>query len=155
MFARPPSRKASGIKQPPSLLTQMRDELRARLLVHDPATQAVRNVYAVYKEMGGNGWQGVAALPHLVLGRALAEAEMLDIQDPSPMLALVIEQLRELEAGARAHAPPEEIRPDEEEWEAPVIPEVSETTYEEWELMERSWIGTVPSGLMELPEAPR
>jgi hypothetical protein len=154
MFARPPSRKASGTKQPLSLLTQMRNELRALLLVHDPATQAVRNVYAVYKEMGGNGWQAVAALPHLVLARALAEAEMLETQDPSPMLGLIIEQLRELEAGARAHAPVDEVQPDEE-WEAPVVPEVSETTYEEWELMERSWIGTVPSGLMELPEAPR
>ena len=155
MFARPPSRKASGTKQPPSLLTQMRDELRARLLVHDPATQAVRNVYAVYKAMGDNGWEAVAALSHLVLGRALAEAEMLDIQDPSPMLALVVEQLRELEAGARATAPVDEADPDADEWKAPAIPEVSEATHEEWELMERSWIGTVPSGLMELPEAPR
>jgi hypothetical protein len=26
-------------------------------------------------------------------------------------------------------------------------PEVSETNYDEYELMERSWIGTVPAGL--------
>lgn len=155
MFARPPSRKASGPKQPPSLRSQMREELRARLLVHDPATQAVRNVYAVYKELGVNGWEAVGALAHQVLGRALAEAEMLEIQDPSPMLALIIEQLRDVEAAARAHAPADEPVLPPDEWEAPAIPEVSEASHEEWELMERSWIGTVPSGLMELPEAPR
>jgi hypothetical protein len=80
---------------------------------------------------------------------------MLDTQDPSPMLALIVEQLRDLEAAARLQAPADPVEPALDEWEAPAMPEVSETTHEEWELMERSWIGTVPSGLMELPEAPR
>ena len=37
------------------------------------------------------------------------------------------------------------------------MPEVSETDYDEYELMERSWVGTVPAGLdlsdRSLPDA--
>ncbi len=40
------------------------------------------------------------------------------------------------------------------EWETPDVPEVSETTIDEYEILERSWIGTVPQGL-ELPEQGR
>ena len=38
----------------------------------------------------------------------------------------------------------------EAEWEIPKVPEVSDTNFDEYELMERSWAGTVPAGL-ELP----
>ena len=36
---------------------------------------------------------------------------------------------------------------NEREWETLKVPEVSESNYEEYELMERSWVGTVPAGL--------
>ena len=35
---------------------QQRAELGARLLVHDPATQIVRNLFIVHDELRANGW---------------------------------------------------------------------------------------------------
>jgi hypothetical protein len=128
-------------------LQQMRGELRTRLLVHDPATQAVRNLVVIYEELGrSGGWSGVQALPRAVLDKALAEAEMQDIQDPTPLMSMIIEKLRELGNAATIRAEHQAEMREAEEIE---IPEVSEATHEEWELMERSWIGTVPSGLAQ------
>jgi len=135
-----------GADAPKSLPLQMRDELRARLLVHDPATQTVRHLYVVYKELGSNGWPGVDVLAPPLLERALAEAEMMLSEDPSPLLEKLVARLREAHAAAELHAA-ELLEANPPRWEAPAVPEVSETTHEEWELMERSWIGTVPSGL--------
>ena len=131
-----------------SSLTAVSDELRARLLVHDPATQAVRHLYLVYKQLREGGWAGVAALEHVVARRALAEAEMLQGDDPSPLLAQVIERLRaigamtEVLAESEAAAKPADSSAS---WASTAIPDVSEASYDEYELMERSWIGTVPS----------
>ena len=133
-----------------SSLTAVRDELRARLLVHDPATQAVRHLYLVYKQLREGGWAGVAALEGVVVRRSLAEAEMLQGDDPSPLLGQVVERLRAIsamtevlaEAEAEAAAKPVD---SSESWAATAIPDVSETSYDEYEQMERSWIGTVPS----------
>ena len=33
-------------------------KLGARLLVHDPATQVVRNLFIVHDELRANGWAG-------------------------------------------------------------------------------------------------
>ncbi|MDQ2926911.1 MAG: hypothetical protein ABI330_19270 [Caldimonas sp.] len=145
--------RAPGADEPKSLSLQMRDELRARLLVHDPATQTVRHLYVVYKELGSNGWGGVEALPPQLLEKAVAEAEMMLNEDTSPLLEKLVARLREAHTAAVTHAA-ELLEAQPERWEAPAVPEVSETTHEEWELMERSWIGTVPSGL-ELPERDR
>ena len=60
-----------------SLLMQQRAELGARLLVHDPATQSVRNLFIVHDELRANGWPGVETLPLKVIARALSEAEIL------------------------------------------------------------------------------
>jgi len=141
-------RRGPGAGDSPSLVLQQRAELGARLLVHDPATQAVRHLVVVHDALGGGSWAGVAALPPQVTGRALAEAEMLASQEPSALLATVIERLRELTAAADTRAEHGVSRRD---WAKPEIPEVSESTHEEYELMERSWMGTVPSGL-ELPD---
>jgi len=86
----------------------------------------------------------------VVVRRSLAEAEMLQGDDPSPLLAQVIERLRAIgamtevlaEAEAKAAAKPVD---SSESWAATAIPDVTETSYDEYELMERSWIGTVPS----------
>ena len=125
----------------------MRDELGARLLVHDPATQAVRNLFIVHQQLDGAGWAGVEALPRQVAERALAEAEMLQSEEPSELLEMIIERLRASNAAADAREALEAIEREEQEWEAPAVPEISETSYDEYELMERSWIGTVPQGL--------
>ena len=138
--------KSRAAEPPKSQLQRMRDELGARLLVHDPATQAVRNLFLVHQALDGFGWVEVEALPRQVTERALAEAEMLQSQDPSEPLEMIIERLRKANADADSRAAVEAIQ-REDEWEPPAVPEISETSYDEYELMERSWIGTVPQGL--------
>ena len=133
--------------EPMSLLMQQRAELGARLLVHDPATQVVRNLFIVHDELRANGWPGVETLPVKVLGRGLTEAEILASDEPSEVLASIIETLREIKVAAQARAAQEAL---EAEWEVPQVPEVSDTNFDEYELMERSWAGTVPAGL-EIP----
>jgi hypothetical protein len=132
-----------------SLLMEQRADLGARLLVHDPATQLVRNLFVIHDELGKQGWTGVSALPRSLIGRALTEAEILNQQEPSSLLMTIIETLRSIKIAAEARAAQAVQDALEKEWEReePAIPEVSETNYDEYELMERSWIGTVPAGL--------
>jgi len=132
------------VDKPLSLLMQQRTELGARLLVHDPATQAVRFLFVVHDELRDGGWPRVEALPAKALDRALTEAEILGIDEPSPVLTTIIDTLRELKVAAEARAAAEAL---EAEWEIPQVPEVSDTNFDEYELMERSWAGTVPAGL--------
>ena len=128
-------------------LAEMLDELQSRLLVHDPQTQTVRHLYQVYKQLGEGGWPGAANLPPTVVHRAVCEAEMLQSAEPSPMLQLVVEKLRAIDSVAIMLAEPDAPKTKTSEWATTAIPEVSETSYAEYEMMERSWIGTVPSGL--------
>ena len=132
-----------------TLLMEQRADLGARLLLHDPATQLVRNLFVIHDELGKRGWAGVEALPLSLVGRALTEAEILHLQDPSPVLVTIIETLRSIKINAEARAAQALQDALEREWarEQPATPEVSETNYDEYELMERSWIGTVPAGL--------
>ena len=138
------SRRRAGAEPPLSAVMQQCAELGSRLLVHDPATQAVRNLVIVHDELRSIGWAGVEALPIKVVGRALSEAEMLARDEPSEVLATVIDTLRALHVIAEGNAAHEAL---ERELERAGTPEVSETNYDEYELMERSWMGTVPSGL--------
>ncbi len=130
--------------EPMSPLMQQRAELGARLLVHDPATQIVRNLFIVHDELRATGWPGVETLPLKVIARGLSEAEILAVDEPSEVLMTIIETLREVQAAAEARAAKEAL---DAEWEVPQIPEVSDTNFDEYELMERSWAGTVPAGL--------
>jgi hypothetical protein len=132
-----------------ALLLEQRADLGARLLVHDPATQLVRNLFVIHDELGKRGWPGVEALPLTLVGRALTEAELLNLQEPSALLATIIETLRSVKTTAEARAAQALQDKLEREWERerPAVPEVSETDYGEYELMERSWVGTVPAGL--------
>jgi hypothetical protein len=132
-----------------TLLMEQRADLGARLLVHDPATQLVRNLFVIHDELGKRGWAGVEALPLSLVGRALTEAEILQLQDPSALLVTIIETLRSIKISAEARAAQalQDALEKELERKEPAIPEVSETNYDEYELMERSWIGTVPAGL--------
>ena len=134
-------------EEPMSLLMQQRADLGARLLVHDPATQIVRNLFIVHDELRANGWTGVETLPVKVVSRAVSEAEILAVDEPSEVLATIITALRELKVAADARAAREALEAD---WEVPQVPEVSDTNFDEYELMERSWAGTVPAGL-EVP----
>jgi hypothetical protein len=139
---------AEGTADPAlSLLMRQRAELGARLLVHDPATQVVRHLFIVHDELQAQGWPGVDALPAKVLERSLVEAEILHSDEPSSLLAPSIDKLRELKTAATARALEEAL---DREFETLQMPEVSDTNFDEYELMERSWAGTVPAGL-ELP----
>jgi hypothetical protein len=131
-------------EEPMSLLMQQRAELGARLLVHDPATQVVRNLFIVHDELRANGWSGVETLPAKVVERALTEAEILASHEPSELLATIVEALQAIKLAAEARAAQEALEAD---WETPKVPEVSDTNFDEYELMERSWAGTVPAGL--------
>jgi hypothetical protein len=140
-------KRGPAAEQPLTLLMRQRAELGARLLVHDPATQTVRNLFAVYDELDSLGWAGIAALPPSVVSRALTEAEILSTDEPSSLLTTIIEGLRELTVAADLLAANRAHEAQEREWDRPQAPEVSETNYDEYELMERSWVGTVPAGL--------
>lgn len=130
-----------------SLVKQQCAELGARLFVHDPTTQAVRHLFIVHDELHSGGWERVEALPLKVIDRALTEAEILGSEEPSPLLTTIIAELRDLKAAAEMHAAQEAA---EAQWGKPLVPEVSDTNFDEYELMERSWAGTIPAGL-ELP----
>jgi hypothetical protein len=130
-----------------SLLMQQLAELGARLLVHDPATQPVRHLFIVHDELRNGGWEKVEALPLKVIDRALTEAEILGSDEESPVLTTIIAELRDQKACAEMRAAQDAA---EVEWEKPLVPEVSDTNFDEYELMERSWAGTIPAGL-ELP----
>lgn len=141
-------KRGPAAEQPLTLLMQQRAELGARLLVHDPATQTVRNLFVVYDELDSRGWAGIGVLPLTVMSRGLAEAEMLATDEPSSVLSTIIEGLRELTVAAEKRAAHRAHEALEREWEQPArAPEISETNYDEYELMERSWVGTVPAGL--------
>ena len=129
------------------LVMQQCAELGARLLIHDPATQPVRHLFILHDELRAGGWERVERLPMKVIDRALTEAEILDCSEPSPLLTTIVAELREQKAAAEARAAREAA---EAEWEVPKVPEVSDTNFDEYELMERSWAGTIPAGL-EIP----
>src|SRR5205085_1835801 len=74
------------------------------LLVHDPATQHVRNLFVVHDELGKGGWRGVEALPLSLVGRALVEASLLGLQEPSPVMVTIVETLRSIKVAAEARA---------------------------------------------------
>jgi hypothetical protein len=129
------------------LVAQQCAEIGARLLIHDPATQPVRHLFILHDELRNGGWERVEALPLKIIDRALTEAEILDCAEPSPLLTTIVEELRGQKAAAEARAAREAA---EGEWEVPQVPEVSDTNFDEYELMERSWAGTIPAGL-EIP----
>ena len=130
-----------------SLVMQQIAEIGARLLIHDPATQPVRHLFILHDELRRGGWQQVEKLPPKVIDRALTEAEILEDSEPSPLLTTIVSELRELKAAADAQAAREAAEAD---WEVPQMPEVSDTNFDDYEMTERSWAGTIPAGL-EIP----
>jgi hypothetical protein len=74
----------------------------------------------------------------------MSEAEILAVDEPSDVLATIIATLRDVKVAAEARAAQEAL---EAEWEVPQVPEVSDTNFDDYELTERSWAGTVPAGL--------
>ena len=147
----PPAPIATPAAKAAPTRAEMRGELRERLLVHDPQTQMVRHLYQVYKQLGIDGWPGAAMMQPTVVHRAVCEAEMLQSTEPSPLLGLIVDKLRAIDSVAILLAEPDAPATGPSEWATTAVPEVSETSYADYEMMERSWIGTVPSGLERPP----
>lgn len=90
---------------PPSL-DQIRADLRTRLLVqqHEKAVQVLRPLVVVHEELRNGEWAAVGKLPPEVVSKALQQALMLQREDPSPALGMVIERLRIFKAAAEVEA---------------------------------------------------
>jgi hypothetical protein len=138
-------RKPTPVDQAPSL-SQLCAELSARLLAHDPEHTAkmMRHLVLVHDVLERKGWPGVGAMSGLVLRAALVQAETLASEDPSPHLELILDQLRLLQAAADQR---DERDSRLQDFKVGDNVQVSETNFGEFEDMERSWGGTVPSGL--------
>lgn len=136
-------RRRAPEEQRAQAMERLRDELRTRLLGHDHAhaAQAMRHLVFVHDELGRRGWNGVGAMPAQVLRRALVQAQMLHDHEASATLAKLIDRMRVLLVGA-------ELREERQARYAATRGhdevEVSETTQEDFEALERSWVGTVP-----------
>ncbi len=141
------ARKRAPAGDRPATLAELCGELQARLLAHeeDAGALVMRHLVCVHDTLGRTGWAGVEVLPRKVLAMALLEAGMMAEHEPSPLLQTVVARLRDIKLAAdRRDERDAELR----DWAHTDIPEVSEGTHEEYERMERSWIGTVPADLV-------
>jgi hypothetical protein len=148
-----PERPTRAVVLPPEVV-ELRDELSALLLDLDEGHAVTwRHLVVVHDELGARGWPGVEALPARVLRKARIQAEMLASREPSQLLADFVERLQLVEIAAAVRDGEEPMaaeparQPEEELAAMSQFVEVSDTSFEEYELMERSWVGTVPSGL--------
>ena len=139
-------RRPAPPADPPPELSQLRDDLRARLLAegNDQAPQLMRHLVFVHGELGRKGWQGLEALPPKVIGMALVQAEMLASRELSPSLATIIDRLRALKQLADAR---EERKLQLQNLERREHLEVTEATHEEFDALKRGWLGTAPGAL--------
>jgi hypothetical protein len=156
---RPPAspgerRRMPAPDAPAAAMDELRSELCAILALHtdERAPHALRHLVAVYDELGCSGWAGVEAFPLRVLARARVQAEMLATLEHSTIFATFVERLRLVEVASRLREE-DELAPKPE---APVeFPdsevEVTQGSSEEYEILERSWVGTVPAGLDRPP----
>ena len=129
-------------------LPQLCDELRAIVLAQEAtATQTMRHLVLVHDALRSSGWPGLQELSSTVLRRALVQAEMLASVEPSVALATVIDQLKSLTDTADKR---EESEARLQDFKLGETLEVSESTFAEFENLERSWVGTVPSALAKL-----
>jgi hypothetical protein len=138
-------RRAAPLDQAPSP-SQLCEELSARLLAHDPEhlDQKMRPLLLVHEALGRKGWPGVAALPGPVLSQALAQAEVLADGGSSLRMETLIEGLRPLAGAADLR---DERLAREQDFKIGETVEVSESSYAEFDRLERSWVGTTPSDL--------
>jgi len=134
-------------------LEELRQELLERIVDHtdERAPHALRHLVLVHDELGRTGWRGVEGFPVRVVAKARVQAEMLSSLEASPAFRAFIERLRLVEVAARlreeeanGEGPPRRELP--EEFPDSEV-EVSQGSHEEYEILERSWIGTVPAGL--------
>ena len=98
----------------------------------------------VHEALGSKGWAGVALLPGAVLAEALVQAEMLVGGESSLPLEAFIEGLRPLQGVADLR---DERNSRLQDFRIGATVEVSESSFAEFDRLEQSWVGTVPSAL--------
>lgn len=127
-------------------LTQLRDELRARLLAHEHGhhVAALRHLVFVYDVLGHQGWHGVAAMDSRVLGKAMAQAQLLATAETSPALSALIEELRLLQVAAGLREERQASRRQQDAAAQAGGVEVREATTADFETTVRSWDGPGP-----------
>lgn len=126
-------------------LAALREELHDRVLTQqaNPASKAMRHVVFVHDTLQTQNWDAVARLPSRVLDRAIVQAEMLSTDAPSPHLVSFIERLRPL-CSASAEREERMERARRIAQGKPV--EVSEASAEDFDAVERHWLGEDPTG---------
>lgn len=133
---------AAGTRRSPTL-EQLSEELRGRLLSQDTdhAARVMRHLVFVHDELSRSGWRGVEQLPAPVLSKALVQAQMLATSESTPVLLHVIDRLHQVHTASLLR----EERRTQLQADGSARVEVSETTHEEFELTERSWVGVAPA----------
>ncbi|MFM9915343.1 MAG: hypothetical protein ACKVOX_06015 [Rhizobacter sp.] len=128
----------------PLSVTQMCAELRERLLVHehDHAAEVMRHLVFVHDVLGRKGWEAVEGLPARTIGKALVQAEMLVSQQGSQALSKLIERLRVLKVAANLRDERKAVSDDASEAKSM---QVSESTHEDFEDLQRHWDGGLPA----------
>jgi hypothetical protein len=127
-------------------------ELRSRLLgmAHSQAVNVMQHLVLVHDLLAHQGWAAVGELPATVLGRALLQAEILASEESSPTLEAIIDRLRHLQAqAARRDEFVKSAKDSTPEIRVGDNLEVTESTFAEYDMTERSWAGTVPGELAE------
>lgn len=138
---------------------QMSTELGSRLFNHShgSAVHVMRHLTMVHDLLGQSGWDGVQALPSKLLGRALAQAEMLHADDPTAAMKVLVERISAMrvaaeireekglasEARQRVEDRVERVASVDRNERVERV-DVSDSTHEEFQGIERSWIGTFP-----------
>ncbi|HET7528047.1 MAG TPA: hypothetical protein VFK10_19050, partial [Burkholderiaceae bacterium] len=93
-------RRPRAPDEPPSL-SQLCAELRARLLAHEHAeVQTMRQLIVVHDALDRRGWAGIEGMSAQVLAKAIAQAEALAAEEPSPHMDMLLEGLRPLQKAA-------------------------------------------------------
>ncbi|MDO9313104.1 MAG: hypothetical protein Q7T97_00985 [Burkholderiaceae bacterium] len=128
----------------PLSVTQMCAELRERLLVHehDHAAEVMRHLVFVHDVLGRKGWDAIEALPARTIGKALVQAEMLVSQQGSQALTRLIERLRVLKVAADLR---DERKAGSHDASDEKSMQVSESTHEDVEDIQRHWGGGLPA----------
>jgi hypothetical protein len=146
-------RRRSPAELEAQALKQLRQELQTRLVDHDVSHVAsvMRHLVFVHDELGRRGWAGVAALPSGLLGKALAQAAMLESQESSPLLAEMLNRLQLLKVATQVSEEGRPASPHAAGTQADDVSdvEVSESTHEEFNETERSWVGILPPELVQ------
>lgn len=147
-------RRRSPERREADALNALRSELHARLIAGnvDEAARHMRHLVFVLDALG-RGWEAVGQLPSKVLDKATMQAHRLVIEEPSPLLAEMIDRLRLLKVAAevREDKSPAAARTTAAEdlrtLDGDTAVDQRELTAEEAEAAEAGWVGTIPQAL--------